>query len=351
MIYVKEPCYSDDIRKRFSLNIFPADPNDLPDHRRGWASEWLDFAFPDNGLLFDAVCLAIVPLPGYEIARFSTGQYVSGQGYLWHIEQDYVPHSSPYRAAYDSIISGGYGEPEAQAIFDVYRNGDELIYLKEPCAPADTEAFFYLHLYPAVAANVPAQQREYGFESLDFPFPQYGVQWAGKCLAIVPLPNYQIARIRTGQYIVGGEQIWKAEQYIIDGNPVWRVQQDDLPPSSPYRMAYNAIAAGDYGEPASGGNFDVYRNAGEMVYLKEPCAAADTEARFYLHVYPTNAANLPTQRRQYGFDNPDFQFPQYGVRWDGRCLAIAPLPNYAIARIRTGQYIVGGEAIWQVDFR
>ena len=487
MIYLKEPCYTDDTRKPFSLYLIPANANDLPPHRSQFSSDSLGFSFPDYGLHFNDLCLAIMPLPNYEIARFTTGQHTREQGDLWLVEQDYVPPSSPYQAAYDAIasgeygepetraafdlyrngseliylkepciaadteslfflhlyptdaadlpahreydfdaldfllpqrgarwggkclaiaplpnyqiarirtgqyhvggeqiwkaeqylidgnpvwrvqpadvspnspyqlaydaiISGGYGEPETRAIFDIYRHDSELIYLKEPCAAADTEALFYLHLYASDAANLPEPRREYRFEALDFPFPKYGVQWAGKCLAIVPLPNHQIARIRTGQYIVGGEQIWKAEQYIIDGSPVWRVQQDDLPPSSPYQMAYNAIASGDYGPPATSGAFDVYRHGNQLVYLKEPCAAADTEARFYLHVYPANPVNLPAQRRPYGFDNPDFQFPQNGVRWSGKCLAIAPLPDHEIARIRTGQYRIGGDRLWTAEF-
>ena len=351
LLYFKEPCGADDTQNRFSLHLIPTDAGDLPAHRRDYSFDNLDFSFGQYGVTFNDLCLAIVPFPGYEIARIRTGQRSPDAGSAWYVEQDYVPPTSPYQLAYDAIESGEYRDPAIGGVFDVYRNDDELIYLKEPCAAADTEARFYLHVYPADAADLPAERREYGFDNPDFQFTQHGVQWAGKCLAIVPLPNYQIARIRTGQYIVGGEQIWKAEQYIIDGNPVSRVQQDDLPPSSPYQSAYNAITSGDYGPPATGGTFDVYRNGGEMIYLKELCAAADTEARFYLHVYPADTANLPAERREYGFDNPDFQFPQHGVRWAGRCLAIVPLPGYEIARIRTGQYIVGGERLWQVDFR
>lgn len=38
MIYLKQPCYTDDLRKPFSLNLIPANPDDLPDHRRGWVA-------------------------------------------------------------------------------------------------------------------------------------------------------------------------------------------------------------------------------------------------------------------------------------------------------------------------
>ena len=326
MIYVKEPCYINEIREQFLLNIIPADTDDLPERRRRYGSDNLDFSFPQHGLNFDDVCLAIVPLPGYEIARFSAGQYARKQGHVWLVEQDYVPPSSPYQAAYDAITSGEYGEPETRAAFDLYRNGRELIYLKEPCIAADTESLFFLHLYPTDAAVLPAH-REYDFDALDFLLPQRGVRWGGKCLAIAPLPNYEIARIRTGQYHVGGEQIWKAEQYIIAGNPVWRVQPADVSPDSPYQLAYDAIISGGYGEPETQAIFDIYRHDSELIYLKESCAAADTEALFYLHLYPSNAASLPEPRREYGFEALDFPFPKYGVQWAGNAWPSFPCPT------------------------
>ena len=48
--------------------------------------------------------------------------------------------------------------------------------------------------------------------------------------------------------------------------------------------------------------------------------------------------DLPHHRQPYGFDNLDFDFDQHGERFDGKCLAIIPLPEYGISGIRTGQY-------------
>ena len=36
------------------------------------------------------------------------------------------------------------------------------------------------------------------------------------------------------------------------------------------------------------------------MYAKEPCARADTEARFFLHLIPADAADRPDHRKQYG---------------------------------------------------
>ena len=34
----------------------------------------------------------------------------------------------------------------------------------------------------------------------------------------------------------------------------------------------------------------------------------------------------------------------------GQCAATAPLPDYPIARIRTGQHILGRGELWRADF-
>ena len=51
------------------------------------------------------------------------------------------------------------------------------------------------------------------------------------------------------------------------------------------------------------------------------------------------AVYLPGHRKQYGFDNMDFDFEAHGMIFDGKCLATVALPDYAITSIRTGQYV------------
>ena len=48
-------------------------------------------------------------------------------------------------------------------------------------------------------------------------------------------------------------------------------------------------------------------------------------------------------------DNLDFHFRKYGVVIDGACVAVRPLPDYAAARIRTGQYAPEQGALWQTE--
>ena len=45
----------------------------------------------------------------------------------------------------------------------------------------------------------------------------------------------------------------------------------------------------------------------------------------------------------------DFGFEDRGVAFDGKCAAAAPLPQYGIARIITGQFDGDGR-IWGVEF-
>ena len=100
-------------------------------------------------------------------------------------------------------------------------------------------------------------------------------------------------------------------------------------------------------------DFRVYRaGAGRWLrYVREDCAAADVEARFFLHLTPRNGADLPPGRQQHGFDNRDFSFGEVGgFLWRGQCRAEIRLPDYPIAYLRTGQYRPGGGEVWAADF-
>lgn len=98
-------------------------------------------------------------------------------------------------------------------------------------------------------------------------------------------------------------------------------------------------------------HFDVYRNKNGLIYVKESCSQADTDAHFFLHVYPVDANDLPDHREKYGFDNLDFNFDyQFRFKVDGECITVRELPDYKISRIRTGQFIRGEGRIWEGDF-
>ncbi len=127
------------------------------------------------------------------------------------------------------------------------------------------------------------------------------------------------------------------------------------------RIAGGTEPVGDYmarlirdSEPAIRSTFDVYLSENTLTYVKEPCARADTEAWFFLALYPVDVNDLPDHRRQHGFDNLDFNFYERGVILDGKCMAAVDLPEYAIARISTGQYVPvegGFRHFWEEEIR
>ena len=100
-------------------------------------------------------------------------------------------------------------------------------------------------------------------------------------------------------------------------------------------------------------DFQVYRRGRHwLVYGKDACTAEDRAARFFLHIVPVDPADLPADRREYGFDNRDFQFGRSnGGGIKGRCVMERRLPSYAIAAIRTGQYVAGGDTLWSAEYR
>ena len=90
LIYKKDPCDPDDIDPWFFLHLYPADVGDLPDRRKQYGFDHLDFRFEHavGGDLFDGRdgrCLAVRELPDYNISRIATGQHIPGEGKIWAI--------------------------------------------------------------------------------------------------------------------------------------------------------------------------------------------------------------------------------------------------------------------------
>lgn len=111
-----------------------------------------------------------------------------------------------------------------------------------------------------------------------------------------------------------------------------------------------ALASARAAEPLARSPFTLHFTDRALAYVRDPCSDADVERGFFLHVTPADADDLPWGRGEYGFDNLDFPFARYGVRFDGVCLAIVPLPDYAIAGIRTGQWSRRGGERWSAAF-
>lgn len=126
-----------------------------------------------------------------------------------------VENTEPYRLhrlTYESIVTG---EPLTRSVFDVHIPDNSINYAKESCSPDDTEMPFFLHLIPVKAEDLPSTRQSSGFDNLDFHFDDLnvsGLRFDGKCLATIPLPDYDIALVRTGQWIPAeNRNLWEAE--------------------------------------------------------------------------------------------------------------------------------------------
>ena len=430
LIYTKHECRDTDAEAQFFLHVSPANHYDLP--ASGESFHRLDFDFEDHGFRIRRLCVAVRALPDFPIDTLETGQFTSGDERHWTVRLE---------------------NPAAPRDFAVHLLGDKLLYRRTPCAATDVQAEFFLHVIPAVAADLPAHRRAQGFDSLDFDFRTHGLAADRWCRAVVSLPAYEIARIRTGQHAAGGEPPWTtgvaasgpspaapatAIAKRFDDHVTIQVSERDgvtsriafapadgpedarydqpltvqfTPPADwfgaavevtrhgrlvaripafteeaaialrpnqgPYLLqpAYTApgipeVAAALEGGAAHGSpgadhimrsllkdagislqsRFTVHLDAAakRLIYTKTGCVAADTAARFFLHVTPINNLDLPATADGAVFHNLDFDFAGHGLRGRGRCVAIRDLPGYPIARIDTGQFTRRAGQLWKV---
>ena len=263
---------------------------------------------------------------------------------------DTLPELEPVAELEDGVIlkvNKAYGnadayraitatQPLVRSNFNLHLNDNTLHYVRDTCRPDDIQARFFLHMVPHDTNDLPQHRQQYGFVNLDFVFYDHGVRFNGKCLASVPLPDYPIVYIKTGQGIPPREdKLWEGAFPILNVNNAYGAE------------AYQSIVAG---QAVLRAHFDIYLNDNSLHYVRDTCRPDDIQARFFLHIMPHDTNDLPQHRQQYGFDNLDFTFYQHGVRFDGKCLASVPLPDYPIARINTGQWIPDEGKLWEGEF-
>ena len=219
----------------------------------------------------------------------------------------------------DAALIDDGREPIIRSRFDIYSSERRLIFVKQACRSEDIGMLVFLQI-------AGAGERA----NLYFAVPRAGLTDDGRCIVGLGLP-YDIDGIRTG---------WRTDE----GDAWDRWFSLD---AAHFLSSHQRATAG---EPIVSSHFDVYRHEDRLIYLKEQCAETDTEPPFFLHLIPVDAADLPDHRQQYGFDNMDFHFGPYGFAEDGRCVATRRLPDYDIARIRTGQF-TAEEQLWKGEHR
>ena len=335
LTYLKSPCAESDTRARFFLSVRPVNLAVLSQDRRAMGHDALNFDFSPHGIIFNGKCMIRREMPGYEIARISTGQYIPDAGETWRADAKLLSReetAAHYETVYE--VAKASGEPIIRSDFDVYMDAHALTYLKEPCAESDTHGRFFLGVRPVKPEDLAENRPARGRDSLDFDFSQSGIIFNGKCMARRELPGYAIAEIATGRRVPDEGEIWSAAARLPIG----------AESAVNYEAAYQAAKA--TGEPIIRSDFDVYKEGDTLTYLKAPCAEDDTRGRFFLSVHPVDVDDLPENRRELGHDGLNFDFAPDGIIFNGKCMVWRALPGYAISRIETGQWIPGVATLW-----
>ena len=226
--------------------------------------------------------------------------------------------------------------------YDVYLRKKQLVYVNRQCdGDADTSPFF-VHVTPIDDSDLPIGQRRYGIEHLDFAFDDFGHRMGDTCIAVRDLPEYDIARVRIGQYVPGGPVLWEGG-IRLDVDAQWIAEVVERT------------------EPVIRSDFDVYHDGNRLLYTGAECGEENVAPPFFLHVFPEDEDDLPAGHREHGIHYLDFRFETRRLPLDFHfkdapapggvgCAAVVDLPGYEIARIRTGQYVPGGPWLWHGEF-
>ena len=95
--------------------------------------------------------------------------------------------------------------------FDVYRNGKLLLYTKTPWTEEALESLFFIDVWPRHTRDLPGHRQRHGFDRFLYAdLRTYTVCRGERCAFLRTLPEYDIARIATGQF-KQGRRAWREE--------------------------------------------------------------------------------------------------------------------------------------------
>ena len=278
-------------------------------------------------------CPSATPDLQVEVDWIKTGHNIhTPQGKVW---SDVFPKDlNLYREAYDSVVAF---PPTEKSDWNIHLYSDGVTYIRDRCTAKDVENHFFLHVMPKDVQGLPEDRREIGFQSTTFHISSRGAMFDGKCLASMDLPEYEIDRIHTGQFVRG----FDSEEGIV-----WSVRYNFALPDI---IDVVVELQRSRRKPVIRANFDVYIDDGQLIYVKESCGNDDRDPPFFLHVFPADEKDLPAGREESGFDNLGFELMQKGGVQDGKCFTAVDLPEYDIASIKTGQVTDGAET-WRTHY-
>ena len=137
--------------------------------------------------------------------------------------------------------------------------------------------------------------------------------------------------------------VWRREVY---GVPIVYILDARAESAAAHRAAYAAARAS---EPvASAGGFDIYADGGKLTYVKDDCGGEDPRGWFALSVFPLDQSDLPKRARDAGlnYESIHFHFHARGAVFNGGCVVVKELPDYAISHIETYRYMPGESPSW-----
>ena len=206
LTYVKKSCNAADVDNSFFLHVVPKDDTVLPSHSQSIGFDNLDFRLGLRGMEFDGLCMVSTDLPDYDIATIRTGQ-IANDSEIWSV---YYNFALPDIMESLDNLQQSDRKPDIRSNFDVYIDDDRLLYAKDSCNTDDRDIPFFLHVFPANENDLPDARKGSGFDNLDFELLQKGGESEGACFAAVDLPKYDIASIRTGQWLRDEGNVWEA---------------------------------------------------------------------------------------------------------------------------------------------
>ena len=109
---------------------------------------------------------------------------------------------APYLRLRQDAKSGALGDPIGRADFDVWLDGDALVYARDDCERHEDADFdFAVNVAPVFAADLP-------MSSVRIHFAERGVRFGGKCLMRFPLPDFPVRAVQAGALTERGMSVW-----------------------------------------------------------------------------------------------------------------------------------------------
>lgn len=238
LVYLNRNCIPELERStRFYLHTYPVDTRDLPPTRKQTGYDTQETKW-ENIYRNETNCIGLFNLPSHEMTHVIIGQYYPYLGYnYWKAEYRFDNNNTPsvveqtneidpagiYQSyhLYHQLVAAE--EPEIRSTFNVHLvtlHQNTLFYTKDPCTSQDTQPNFFLHITPVDINDLPPARQQNGFDNYDFQFEERGVIYDDKCLALIQVPHYDIASIRTGQFDPAQDRIlWQDEITLQSTNP------------------------------------------------------------------------------------------------------------------------------------